>query len=163
MAINFVLKLVAEGSDVTGESQDGKYPGWIDVMAYEFSGQNATSVQGGAPRISGGTTMGLFILRKLADRASPLIFKALTNRDRCKATLVLRKSGGEMEDYMRIILDGARVVKFIQGNIASGTETPEEEVHLSYDSVTMVYDVQDQKTGITRGGIEHTWEFSRAG
>lgn len=161
MAINFVMKFVAEGSDVPGESRDGKYAGWIDVLAYEFSGQNATSVQGGSVRISGGTTMGLFVFRKMADRASPLLFKAFTNKDRCKVTLVLRKTGGEMEDYMRIILDGATVVKFVQGNIASGTESPEEEVHLSYDSVTMNYDVQDQKTGITRGAIQHTWEFSR--
>lgn len=161
MAVNFVMKFVAEGTEVTGESKDGKYAGWIDVMAYEFTGQNATTPQGGSYRISGATTMGLFVVRKKTDRASPLLFRAFTNKESSKVTLVLRKAGGEMEDYMRLLLDGALVVKFVQGNIASGGEHAEEEIHLSYDSLTITYDVQDQKTGITRGAIEHTWEFMR--
>lgn len=154
MAINFLIKINANGSDVQGESQDSKYRGWIEVLAYEFGGQRPEGSVSGARR-SGLINMSSFVFRKRADCASPLLFKAFTNNESCTAELVLRKSGGEMEDYMHIKLTEAVITKFVQGNMAYGGESPEEEVHMSYQAIRMTYDVQDQRLGITRGGIEH--------
>ncbi|MCW5966171.1 MAG: type VI secretion system tube protein Hcp [Bryobacterales bacterium] len=154
MATNFLIKINANGVEVTGESQDSKYSGWIEVLAYEWGGSRLEA-SGSGVRLSGKVNMSSFVFRKRADRASPLLFKALTNNENVKAEMVLRKAGGEMEDYMHIELNDAVVTKFTQGNLAYGGESPEEEVHISYQSIKMIYDVQDQRSGITRGGIEH--------
>lgn len=154
MASNFVLKLVANGSTVNGESQDGKYPNWIEVLSYGFFGSRAHAGGAGARR-QGHPTYSNFVIRKRGDCASPLILKAFSQNEVCEVTLVLRKAGGEMEDYMSIFLTNALIVGYKQGNMEFGGESPEEEVEFSYATLRMVYDVQDQRTGITRGGIEH--------
>ncbi len=154
MATNFLLRLTANGEAVTGESDDRKYPGWIEIIAYEWSGDRSSASSSGSGR-RGSVNMGNLILRKRGDCASPLLFRAFTNNDVCKGQLNLRKAGGEMEDYMEIHFDNASIVKFVQGNLAFGGESPEEEVHLSYQKIRLVYDVQDAATGIVRGAIEH--------
>ena len=158
MAINFMLKLVANGTNVTGESSDDKYMGWIEVVAYEFGGDRAGVGQAGSGRC-GAVNMGNVILRKRADCASPVLFRSFTTNEICNAELVLRKSGGEMEDYMHLYFENASIVKFLQGNLTFGGESPEEEIHLSYQKIRIVYNVQDSRSGIVRGGIETDFEI----
>jgi type VI secretion system secreted protein Hcp len=156
MATNFLLHLTANGEVVSGESDDRRYPAWIEVIAYEWSGDRASASSSGSGR-RGSVNMGNMVIRKRGDCATPLLFRAFTNNDICKGKLVLRKAGGEMEDYMEIHFDHASIVKFVQGNLAFGGEAPEEEVHFSYQTIRVVYDVQDASTGIVRGGIEHEY------
>ncbi len=157
MATNFMLELTANGERVSGESSDPKYMGWIEVIAYEWSGDRSSSTSAGSGR-RGAVNMGNVVIRKRGDCASPLIFRAFTQNENCNAHLVLRKSGGDMEDYMHLHFENGSIVKFVQGNLAFGGEAPEEEVHLSYQTVRVVYNVQDSRSGIVRGGIEAVHE-----
>lgn len=152
--VNFFAKVIANGQQLQGESGDQRYPGWIEVLAYDWGGQRAQVHQAGAGR-QGRVTYRQLILRKRVDTASPLIFKALDQNEVCEVTLKLRKAGGEMEDYFEIKLMDALIVEVKQGNLAFGGETPEEEVSFSYGRMAMTYDAQDSNTGITRGGIIH--------
>lgn len=156
MAVNFLMQFTANGQVLNGESKAARYETWIEVIAYEFAGQRGQAGSAGGGRM-GAPTLGNFVLRKRVDSASPLLFKAFTNNEQCELKLVMRKSGGEMQDYMRIELKHGVIAKLVQGNLAFGGEMAEEEVHLSYQSLKMIYDVQDQKTGIVRGGIEHEY------
>lgn len=155
--VNFVAKVIANGQHVQGESMESAFEGWIEVLAYDWGGERAQLTHGGAGR-QGRVTYANLVLRKRADAASPLLFKALDNNEQCEVTLQLRKTGtgGQLENYMKILLKDALVVSIKQGNLQFGGEVAEEEVSFSYQEIEMQYDAQDKDTGITRGGIVHT-------
>lgn len=157
--VNFVAKVVANGQHVQGESAEGGFESWIEVLAYDWGGERAQVHQGGGGR-QGRVTYRELRLRKRVDSASPLLFKALDQNEVCEVTLQLRKTGtgGQLENYMQIELKRALIVGLKQGNVEFGGDSPEEEVCFSYQEVRMTYDVQND-LGITRGGIEHTAEM----
>ncbi|MDZ7640285.1 MAG: type VI secretion system tube protein Hcp [Bryobacterales bacterium] len=161
--VNFVAKVIANGQHVQGESMEGDYPSWIEVLAYDWGGERGQVNQSGGGR-QGRVSYGNLILRKRVDTASPLLFKALDHNEVCEVTMQLRKTGtgGQLENYMKIVLEGALIVSIKQGNLQFGGENPEEEVAFSYQALEMQYDAQDSSTGITRGGIMHRSEMFRS-
>ena len=160
MATNFMMHLTANGSEVPGEGQQGNYENWIEVVAYEFAGEKAGAGNSGSGRM-GTASFSNFVIRKRADKATPLIWHAFSTNASCKVKLALLKSGGEMEKYMDIELDNAVISKVVHGNLSFGGDLADEEVHFSYQSIAVYYDVQDSRTGITRGSI--SWEHQIRG
>lgn len=162
--VNFVAKVIANGQQVQGESMESAFENWIEVLAYDWGGERAQVHQGGAGR-QGRVTYGNLIIRKRVDSASPLLFKALDLNEVCEVTMQLRKTGtgGQLENYMKIILRRALIVAVKQGNLQFGGENPEEEVSFSYQEIEMQYDAQDKDTGITRGGIMHVSTMFQGG
>jgi len=154
--VNFIAKVIANGQHVQGECMEASFENWIEVLAYDWGGERAQVSHAGAGR-QGRVTYANLVLRKRADAASPLLFKALDNNELCEVTLQLRKTGtgGQLENYMKITLRSALVVQIKQGNLQFGGEVSEEEVSFSYQEIEMEYDAQDKDTGITRGGIVH--------
>ncbi|MCC6262087.1 MAG: type VI secretion system tube protein Hcp [Bryobacterales bacterium] len=155
--VNFVAKVIANGQHVQGECMEVSFDNWIEVLAYDWGGERGQVSHAGAGR-QGRVTYANLVLRKRADAASPLLFKALDNNELCEVTLQLRKTGtgGQLENYMKITLKSALVVQIKQGNLQFGGEISEEEVSFSYQEIEMEYDAQDPNTGITRGGIMHS-------
>jgi type VI secretion system secreted protein Hcp len=160
MPTNFMMHLVANGSEVVGEGQQRDYEGWIEVVAYEFAGEKATSGQSGSGRM-GAANFSNFVVRKRADRATPIVWQAFAQNATCAVNLALFKTGGEMEKYMEIILTDAIISKIVHGNLSFGGDMADEEIHFSYRRIGIDYEVQDSRTGIVRGGI--SWEHDIRG
>ena len=97
--VNFVAKVIANGQHVQGESMEGAYESWIEVLAYDWGGERAQLDRGGGGR-QGRVTYGNLILRKRVDSATPLLFKALDQNEVCDVTMQLRKTGtgGQLEE-----------------------------------------------------------------
>lgn len=157
MATAFYLNLKANGQEVQGESQESQLAGWIEVLAFEYAGNRGSSGAAGRGRMAH-VSMNNFVIRKRVDRASPLLLKAFCQNETIEAKLLLRKSGGggggEAGSYMEIELKNATIAGLKAGNLAFGGETAEEEIELSYQTIRLSYNVQDDLTGIVRGGIE---------
>ena len=134
MATNFMMKVIANGTDIEGEARQSQYAGWVEVLAYEFSGDRAGAGESGSRRM-GAPNFGNFVIRKRADRASPQLMRAFALQEVCTMELALLKSGGEMQKYITLELEEAVITKFVQGNLGFGGEAPDEELHFSYQLI----------------------------
>lgn len=159
--VNFVAKVIANGQECQGESAEPGFENWIEVLAYDWGGERGSVGSAGSRRAARVSYRPL-ILRKRVDAASPLLFKALDNNERCEVTLQLRKTGtgGALENYYQMKLTGAMILEIKQGNLQFGGDSPEEEISFGYQTVEQNYDAQDKDSGITRGSIMHMAEWN---
>ena len=99
---------------IKGESSDKKHKETIEISSYSWGATNSGSVRssgggGGAGKVS----MRDFTFVKAIDKSSPLLFKrAATGQHIKKATLFVRKSGGDQQEYMKITLSDCIVSSY---------------------------------------------------
>lgn len=162
--VGFLIKIVANGQFVQGESEEEGFEGWVEVLAYDWGGTRARVSEQGAGA-QGRLTYQNLVIRKRVDTATPLLFKAIDFNEKCEVTLQLRKTGtgGKPENYMKITLRGAFITEIKQGNLSLGGEVPEENISFSYQEIEINYDAQDKVSGITRGGILHQSRMYQSG
>lgn len=127
---------------IKGESKDDAHKDEIDVVTWSWGMQSHASIQSGQQ--AGKTSINELVVTKRADRASTAIMSSLRNNEIIKkATLTVRKAGASPLEYMKIILQQARIVSYATsaGRADAGTEVT-ETMGFAFKKITVEYTPQ---------------------
>jgi type VI secretion system secreted protein Hcp len=150
------LKL--EGID--GESGDEKYKNHIEILSFHLGGSNTGSFSSA----TGGGTSKVNLMdvqfTKIIDKSSPNLFGVLTQGKHIdKATIFIRKAGGDQKTYTTITLTPCLVSSYnISGHEGGGM--PQESFSLNFDKIEFDYKPQDDK-GNLLGSVKAGWVTSK--
>ena len=131
-----------------GESQDPSHRDEIDVVSWSWGMQGNASATvttggrgGGANQVS---ARELEVLKRV-DGATSALLSALRNNEPLKATLTVRKAGGSSPvEYLKVILEKARV-RSVDLESGAGGEGVVERIRLSFQRITIEYRSQSAK------------------
>ena len=117
--------------DIKGESTDQKHKEWIEVLSWSWGTSTGTG------RVKRGTVPPQCIqdlhFTKFVDKSTPqLITNAVVGQPAKEATLTVRKSGGEQNDYLILKMSDVLVTSYQTGG-SEGSNTP------LVDSVTLTF------------------------
>jgi type VI secretion system secreted protein Hcp len=143
---------------IKGESKDATHKEEIDVASWSWSMQSHASIQAGLS--SGKTSISELIVTKQADKASTAIMACLRNNEVIKkATLTIRKAGQSPLEYLKIVLEHARIVSFAAiGGSAEGGPGVKETVGLAFKKISVQYTPQGDD-GQAMGGTSFETEL----
>ena len=112
MAVDMFMKL--EG--ITGEAQDSKHKGEIDVLAWSWGASNSGSAHVGGGAGSGKANFQDLSFTKYVDLSSTSLLQATsTGKHITKATLVVRKAGENPLEYLTITMTEVLVTSVSTG------------------------------------------------
>lgn len=143
MAQDIFLKLTG----ITGESQDDEHEDEIEVLRWDWSVRQQSSMHSGSGGGSGKATVSDLTFDHYVDRSSPNLLKyCLTGRHIANATLIVRKAGGSPLEYLRITMDDVIVTTVVPAATES-MDRVREQVSLSFARVKQEYVIQNQQGG----------------
>lgn len=136
-AADIFLKL--EG--ITGESKDARHKDEIEILSYSM-GASQDSPSAGSRLSASRPCVKDISFSKMLDKASPLLFaSAVSGMHIPKATLTLRKAGGDQVEYLVIQFEDLLVSSFQSGG-SEGATAPTESFSLNYAQMTFSYSPQ---------------------
>ena len=145
---------------IEGESNDDKKKNHIEIQSFSLGGANNgsfnTATGGGTSKVA----MQDIHFTKQIDKSSPNLFGVLTaGKHIDKATVTVRKAGGDPKDYLTITLTPCLVSSYnISGHDGGGM--PSESFSLNYDKIEFDYKTQDDK-GNLGASNKKTYEVSK--
>lgn len=135
-AADIFLKLTG----IDGESKDARHKDEIEILSYSM-GASQASPSAGARLSASRPCVKDISFSKMLDKASPLLFaSAVSGMHIPKATLTLRKAGGDQVEYLVIQFDDLLVSSFQSGG--SEGAAPTESFSLNYARMTFSYSPQ---------------------
>jgi len=145
---------------IKGESTDQNHIDEIEVVGWNW-GMDVSAASFGAAQAR--TTLQELVVRKRVDRASTALMSALrSNEPLKKATLTVRKAGGEKSvDYLKITIEKARVMSHKVGSAADGSPELLEELRIAFFKVNVQYQPQTA-TGGSGGATTFETEITPA-
>lgn len=158
MAVDMFLKL--EDPVIKGESKDHKHPDQIEVLSYSFGvSQTGTGAYGGGHG-AGKANFTDFQFTHRQDKASPTLFLMAANGKHIKkGQLVVRKAGGDQQEYL-IIKFTDILVSHVQNGGSGGDEIPHEQVSLNFAKIEIDYKAQ-KEDGTLDAGIKAGWDLKK--
>lgn len=145
MASDYLLEL----DGIKGESSDSKHKDTIEVSSFSWGVSNPGSFASGGGGGTGKATFTDLTLTTTSNKASPDIFKACaTGKHIKKATLFVRKSGGEQGDYYIIKLEDILVSGFQTSGSEGSQALPTESFSLNYAKIEFNYSPQKAEGGL---------------
>src|SRR5579872_2979904 len=145
---------------IEGESNDEIKKNHIEIQSFSFGGSQSGSFN---TATGGGTSKANLQdvhFTKQIDKSSPNLFGILTNGKHIdKATITVRKAGGDPKDYLTITLTPCFVSSYnISGHDGGGM--PQESFSLNYDKIEFEYKTQDDKSNLG-ASIKKSYETSK--
>lgn len=141
MAVDMFIKIDGIG----GESEDHKYKGEIDILAWSWGASNSGTMHIGGGGGAGKVNAQDLSFTKWVDKSSPVLMeKCFTGKHIAKANLIVRKAGEEPVEYLKIDLKDILVTS-VQTGGSSGEERLTENVTLNFAHVKYIYHPQDIK------------------
>ncbi len=140
LALNAYLYLKVSGDsqgDIDGDSTDAGREGLIVCVSYQHSVISPRDAASGLP--TGKRQHKPFVLTKLIDKASPLLFQAFTTNENLNVSLLFY-SGTDTINYYEINLEGAQILSIQSFRQMPpdplGDALPIEEVSFVYQTIT---------------------------
>jgi type VI secretion system secreted protein Hcp len=134
---------------IFGESQDASHKDEIEVLRWDWSVSQKSSMHSGSGGGSGKATVSDLRFDHYVDRSSPNLFKyCVTGKHMPEAKLVVRKAGENPLEYFALTMSDVIVTQVAP----AGTDTMgriREQVALSFARVTQTYVMQNQQGGST--------------
>ncbi|HXI28717.1 MAG TPA: type VI secretion system tube protein Hcp [Vicinamibacterales bacterium] len=132
----------AKHGQISGEAQDDKHKGEIEVLSWSWGMQGKSSIGGGAA--TGKATMRELRIVKKVDKASTALMSALrTNEVIKEGILTLRKTGTSKLEYLKITIQDGRVMALdVEAGDDSGSPTLLERVSFSFNKIAVEYTPQ---------------------
>jgi type VI secretion system secreted protein Hcp len=144
MAMDMFIKI----GDLKGESKDKVHAGEIDVLAWSWGISNSGSAQVGGGAGAGKCNVQDLSFTKYIDKSSPDLMLACCNgKHFAKATLVVRKAGGQPLEYFQITLEELMVTAVTTGG-SGGEDRLTENVILNFAKVKVNYKEQKADGGV---------------
>lgn len=143
MAQDIFIKL--DGID--GESQDASHPNEIEVLTWDWSIAQPSSMHMGSGGGAGKCTVGDLVFEHYFDRATPnLVQYCLAGKHIPEAVLVMRKAGGTPLEYLRLTIEDVLITQVATASNYN-MSMPREEVRLSFARVQQEYVTQGARGG----------------
>ena len=154
MATDFLLEI----KEIPGESEDKKHPGLIEVTSFSWSASQQASFGRGGGGGSAKADLSDITFTAETSKASGKLFHFCTKGTHIpKATLFVRKAGGEQEDYYIIILEDVIVSSYSSNGSTGSGGRPSESFNLSFAKMEFEYKLQD-KAGKVTTAAKHSYD-----
>ena len=137
-----------EIKDIPGESRDKKHSKLIELTQVSLHLRNeGTGSSGGGSGAGKVHFNDLQMTKKHVDKASPkLLLACASGKHIDKATIYIRKAGGEQEDYFVWELEGVFVSSYqVDSHAGGGSVLPSDHVTLNFGKIKISYSEQDEK------------------
>ena len=155
-AVDYFLKI--EG--IEGESTDDRHKGEIEISSFSWGATQMGSHSGGGGMGAGKVSMNDFHFTKRIDKASPLLMRSTaTGQHFPKATLIVRKSGGDQMEYIKYTLTDVLVSSYGAQGDAGGT--PADSFSLNFAKIEYSYTPQGAD-GKAAQPVVATWDLKKA-
>jgi len=160
MAFDTYLKI--EG--VEGEASAKGMEKQIEIYSFSWGASNPVSVasSGGKGLSAGRVSISSFNIMKKADKASTQLFQACaTGKNFTKATVIMRKAGGEggQAPFLQYDFDTIMVESIQWSGSSGGDDTPMESVSFSFGKVSITYTPQN-KDGSKGSPAVGAWDLT---
>ena len=162
MAENVYVKLIANGSQIDGESTRNSLDrkGLIECRQIHMGAR--TGVGGKDAKGTGSVLFDDFVLVKPLDCASPLLYEALCGNKRVELEGRFYRPSqetGKPEHYYSIIGKGGRITSISQATADgmdpnAANEEPCETLCLKFESITFAYPTKNLEFGYSRSDSE---------
>lgn len=140
---NYYLQI--DGID--GEVTDKQCPKCIEINSFSWGLSNPTTIgssTGGAG--AGKVSFSDINFMHKVDKASPILMQSLaTGRHIPKATLYVRKSGGDPKEYMKIVLEDVIISSYSVGGATDNV--PTDSISINFAKIQFVVKGSDVSTG----------------
>ncbi|MBP0623605.1 Hcp family type VI secretion system effector [Cupriavidus consociatus] len=144
MAQDIFLKI----NGIDGESQDSSHKYEIEVLAWDWSIEQQSTMHAGSGGGAGKATVSDLAFEHYIDRASPNLMKyCLTGKHINEAVLVVRKAGGNPLEYLKLTMTDVIVTKVSPRGSVDDEVRMREQVALSFSRVKQEYVVQNAQGG----------------
>jgi len=145
MAMDMFLKI--EG--IPGESRDKTHKDEIDVLAWSWGASNSGTGHLGGGSGAGKVNVQDMSFTKYIDKASPDLFlRCCDGKHVTKATLVVRKAGGEAPlEYLTITMEDILISSYSTGG-SGGEDRLTENLSLNFSKVKVLYKEQTPTGGV---------------
>jgi len=145
---------------IEGESNDDIKKNHIEIQSFSFGGSQSGSFNTATGAGTSKANLQDVHFTKQIDKSSPNLFGVLTNGKHIdKATITVRKAGGDPKDYLTITLTPCFVSSYnLSGHDGGGM--PQESFSLNYDKIEFEYKTQDDK-GNLGAAIKKSYETSK--
>jgi type VI secretion system secreted protein Hcp len=122
---------------IKGESSDKKHKDTIEIESFSWGATNTGSHSSGGGGGAGKVQFQDFHFTKHIDKSSPILFKrAATGEHIKKATLFVRKAGGEAQgDYLVITLSDVLVSSYQTKPDKDSPSVPTDQVSLNFAKI----------------------------
>lgn len=138
MAVDMFIKI----KGIKGESQDKKYKGEIDVLAWSWGMSNGGTMHMGGGGGAGKVNVQDLSFTKYIDVGScDLLMHCTTGKHIPEATLVVRKAGGKQLEYLVITMKKLIVTSVSTGG-SGGEDRLTENVTINFAEVEVNYTEQ---------------------
>jgi|SRR5450830_121738 len=143
MAQDIFLKI----NGIDGESLDSAHKNEIEVLSWQWQVLQESNMHTGSGGGSGKATVKDLTFIHNIDRSSPNLMKfCVTGKHIPEAKLVVRKSGGNPLEYLKITMTDVLITS-VNPTGDSKSESIQEEVGLSFAKIKQEYTVQNQQGG----------------
>ncbi|SCU75144.1 Protein hcp1 [Cupriavidus necator] len=144
MAQDIFLKI----NGIDGESQDSSHKNEVEVLAWDWSIEQQSTMHAGSGGGAGKATVSDLSFEHFIDRASPNLMKyCLTGKHINEAVLVVRKAGGNPLEYLKLTMTDVIVTKVSPKGSVDDEVRMREKVALSFSKVKQEYVVQNAQGG----------------
>lgn len=144
MAQDIFLKI----NGIDGESQDSSHKNEIEVLAWDWSIEQQSTMHAGSGGGAGKATVSDLSFEHFIDRASPNLMKyCLTGKHINEAVLVVRKAGGNPLEYLKLTMTDVIVTAVAPKGSVDDEVRMREKVALSFSKVKQEYVVQNAQGG----------------
>ncbi|AJG18137.1 MULTISPECIES: Hcp family type VI secretion system effector [Cupriavidus] len=144
MAQDIFLKI----NGIDGESQDTSHKNEIEVLAWDWSIEQQSTMHAGSGGGAGKATVSDLSFDHFIDRASPNLMKyCLTGKHINEAVLVVRKAGGNPLEYLKLTMTDVVVTKVSPKGSVDDELRMREKVSLSFSKIKQEYVVQNAQGG----------------
>lgn len=154
MAVDMFLEV----EKLAGESQDKTHKDQIQIIGWSWAvAQTGTSATGGGAS-AGKTEHNDLEVRKVVDRASPVLFEWCSAGQHIGfVNLTVRKAGGEALEYLIIRLEDVLITSFDIGGEPKDDQI-QETIRLNYARASITYTPQEA-SGAGGGKITGGWNL----
>lgn len=143
MAQEIFLKLTG----IDGEATDARHPNEIEVLGWDWSVNQSSSMHAGSGGGAGKCTVNDLAFEHYVDRSTPnLVQYCLTGKHVSEAVLVARKAGGTPLEYLKITMEDVLISR-VETVCNPNMRAPREQVSLSFARVRQEYVVQNAQGG----------------
>ncbi|MFN9993051.1 MAG: Hcp family type VI secretion system effector [Phycisphaerales bacterium] len=154
MAFDAFIKI----DGITGEAEDHKHKGSIEVFSYNFGVLQRGSSSSGTGAGAGKAEVNNLVFTKRVDKSSPVLFmKCATGEHIKSALLTVRKAGGSQLEFVKVTIDDVVISEFKSGSENKSDEVPMETVELQFTQIKFEYQAQDAKGAASGGPVSGSW------
>ncbi|MEM6636299.1 MAG: type VI secretion system tube protein Hcp [Pseudomonadota bacterium] len=146
MAVDIFIKV----DGVKGESEDSKFKGEIDILAWSWGVSQSGTMHGGGGGGAGKANFQDISLTKWVDLSSNTLWHhCATGKHIPHATLIVRKAGEKPLEYLTYKMTDVLISSYSTGG-SGGEDRLTENVSLNFAKIETVYKAQDSK-GVDAG------------